>query len=232
MKPDRNLELLRRVAVRIGPLLDRVVFVGGSTTGLLITDPAAPAVRFTVDVDVIASTPTLGAYYALTTELRRLGFLEDTTDGAPVCRFRSGELLLDVMPTREEVLGFSNRWYEPAVHSAVTVNLPDGPAVRVVTAPYFLATKLEAFRGRGRGDFGMSHDLGDVISVVDGRAELLEDVRRAPEDLRAYLAAAFTALLSTPAFLETLAWHLPSDEVSQSREALILERLRALSEQS
>ena len=59
---------------------------------------------------------------------------------------------LDVMPTDRSVLGFSNRWYTPALRSAVTV-LVDDLELRAVTAPYFIGTKLEAFRGRGEGDF-------------------------------------------------------------------------------
>lgn len=42
-------------------------------------------------------------------------------------------------------------------------------------APYFCATKLEAFGGRGKNDYLASHDLEDLITVVDGRPELLED---------------------------------------------------------
>ena len=45
--------------------------------------------------------------------------------------------------------------------------------IRVVTAPYFIATKIEAFRGRGRGDFLASHDLEDLIFVIDGRSSIV-----------------------------------------------------------
>ena len=38
---------------RFGPVADEMVFLGGCATGLLITDPAAPSVRVTMDVDVI-----------------------------------------------------------------------------------------------------------------------------------------------------------------------------------
>lgn len=47
--------MLQRVADALGPgLLQDMAFVGGCTTGLLITDPVSrEAVRFTDDVDLI-----------------------------------------------------------------------------------------------------------------------------------------------------------------------------------
>ena len=53
MNLDPNLGMLERIAAALGPLRERVVFVGGSATGLLITDPLAAAIRVTKDVDVI-----------------------------------------------------------------------------------------------------------------------------------------------------------------------------------
>jgi hypothetical protein len=49
--------------------------------------------------------------------------------------------------------------------------------IRVVTSVYFCATKLEAFAGRGKNDYQTSHDLDDLMAVVDGRAELIEEIR-------------------------------------------------------
>lgn len=50
---NENIERLCLVASRLGPLREQVVFLGGATTALLVTDPAAPAPRPTKDVDVI-----------------------------------------------------------------------------------------------------------------------------------------------------------------------------------
>lgn len=47
-------------------------------------------------------------------------------------------------------------------------SLSGGIEIRLVSAPYFLGTKLEAFLGRGDGDFMGSHDLEDVVSLLDG----------------------------------------------------------------
>jgi len=88
--------------------------------------------------------------------------------------------MLDVMPLDEKILGFSNRWYRDAMQAAVVVTISEGLNVRAITAPYFLATKLEAFHGRGQQDYFASHDLEDLIAVVDGRAALLNEVTEAP----------------------------------------------------
>src|SRR5260370_33265693 len=50
---NSNIELLKNVAKRLGPLLSEVVFVGGCTTGLFITDQAAAEGIPSFDVGVI-----------------------------------------------------------------------------------------------------------------------------------------------------------------------------------
>ncbi|MBZ9752300.1 hypothetical protein K7W42_15715 [Deinococcus sp. HMF7604] len=225
MSNAENLRRLSETVRRLGHLAEQMVFVGGSTTALFITDTAAADVRATTDIDAIVETSRVG-YVHLTEALNQQGFYEDTTEGAPICRFRSGELVLDVMPTDEQVLGFSNPWYLPAIRHAEWWSLPDGGRVRVITAPYFLATKLVAFRGRGEGDYGMSHDISDVVSVLDGRSELLTEVRASDPEVKAFLVEAAQNLLAEPAFLDTLAYHLLPDPASQAREDLIIRRLR------
>jgi hypothetical protein len=90
------------------------------------------------------------------------------------------------MPTDATVLGFSNRWYPAAIETAQTFHIA-GHDVRVVTPALFIATKLEAFHGRGGYDVVASHDLEDIISVVDGRSEIVDDVAAAVDDVRAYI---------------------------------------------
>ena len=85
--PNSNIELLKEVAKRLGPLLSEVVFVGGCTTGLFITDAAAANVRPTFDVDVIAEITSYADYATFSERLRALGFREDTSKGAPLCRW-------------------------------------------------------------------------------------------------------------------------------------------------
>jgi hypothetical protein len=98
----------------------------------------------------------------------------------------------------------------------------------MVTAPYFLATKLDAFVGRGKGDYFMSHDMEDIVAVLDGRAEVVSDVDQVDPILRKHLRDRFTRFLGDPKFVEALPGHLPGDAASQARVPLLLERIQAI----
>lgn len=226
---DPNVALLEIVAHHLGDALrEQLVFVGGAVAGLLITDPAMPAIRPTDDVDMICQAAVLADYHQIERALRAQGFVQDMRKEAPICRWRIGEVAVDVMPTLEQILGFSNRWYPLALASAESVQLPSGRAIRLITAPVFIATKLEAFDGRGQGDYLLSHDLEDLLALVDGRETLLAECRASPQELKDYLAECFTGLLAEPAFVEVIPAHLPGDAASQERLPELLAKLRLL----
>src|SRR5882672_8437670 len=115
---DPNLKLLEAGVRLLEPLLNDLVFVGGCTTGLLISDAAATGIRVTRDVDTIIEVASYAEYITLSERLRTLGLSEDHSEGAPTCRWRREELIIDVMPTDQRILGFSNEWYVPAIKSA------------------------------------------------------------------------------------------------------------------
>ena len=198
----------------------------------LINDPASTPIRMTTDVDVIAEVATYGQYANLGERLRGLGFLEDGSEGAPICRWVAGGLKLDVMPTLECVLGFANRWYADAIRQSLSHQLAPDLAIRVVTGPYFLATKFEAFLTRGRGDYYESHDLEDLIAVLDGRRELVDEVHAAADDVRGFLAERFAKLVGDPRFMESLPGQFLPDDVSQKRSGVVLARMRAIAKDS
>jgi hypothetical protein len=141
-----------------------------------------------------------------------------------LCRWLVDVLKLDVVPTDERILGFSNRWYRPAMDTAEEKELEPELRIRVVTAPYFVATKLEAFRGRGHSDYTSSHDLEDLLTVIDGRQTIVEEITAANE-LRAYIVEEFRALLGTPSFVEGLSGYLLPDAGSQGRLPILLARI-------
>ncbi|MEW8563732.1 MAG: hypothetical protein AB2541_16610 [Candidatus Thiodiazotropha sp.] len=134
-----NLYILTLAVERLGALSDEMVFLGGCATGLLITDKAAPPLRVTRDVDTIVEATTLASYQRFSGKLRKQGFREDTSDGAPLCRWVADEVILDVMPTDSRILGFGNRWYGSAVKHAEVRTLPSGQQIRLVSAPYLSA---------------------------------------------------------------------------------------------
>ena len=221
---DPNRPLLEDAVRKLVPFLDEIVFVGGVTLGLLITDEAAAPIRGTTDVDVIAEILTYADYVDFSDRLRRVGFTEDTGEKPLACRWHNDSLTLDVLALSKEVLGFTNIWYKPTVRHASIVTLPGGHSIRVITAPFFLGTKMEAFRGRGKMDFQASHDLEDFVAVIEGRETLLREISESPQDLRSYLAEATRSLLAESRFLDVL----PGFVLDNERVPLILGRLTAI----
>lgn len=224
-----NLEILEAVVATLDELVDRLVFLGGCATGLLLTDMAAPPIRATQDVDVITEVATMAEYYQLAEQLRAGGFQEDTEAG-PICRWKAGSLLLDVMPTNPQLLGFGSEWYQEAFEAATLQTLPSGKRIQMITGPYFLACKLAAFRSRGEGDYLMSHDMEDIVAVLDGRPEVLGEIEQAQITLRQHLADSFRELLGSHQFREALSGHLPPDRASQARVPTILSRIKQIAE--
>ena len=224
-----NLAMLMRVVDRLAPLLDRFVFLGGAVTELLITSPAAGSPRQTKDVDVVVNVLNLGEYSdTLRERFLECGLVEDTRKGAPVCRWLLDDMIVDIMPTQGSILDFDCEWYPLAFESAQPVVLPNGVSIRLVTPACFLATKLAAFGDRGRHDPMASHDLEDLVSVIDGRREIVADLATAPPDLRAYVTERLSQFLARPDADVLVAAHLMPDSDSQDRLPLVLDRIRSL----
>jgi hypothetical protein len=221
---DPNIRLLEEAATKLAPFLQEIVFVGGVTLGLMITDKAAAPIRSTNDVDVISEILTYVDYIEFAERLRKAGFSEDMSEEPITCRWFHGALKLDVLALSKEVLGYTNLWYESALRHATWFRLPDGRSIRLITAPYFLGTKMEAFRGRGQMDFQASHDLEDFVAVIDGRGALLDEIADCPGDLREYLAEAARSLLGESLFLDVL----PGFVLDEDRVPLLMERLGRL----
>lgn len=223
---DPNLPYLRHIAEALGELREQVVFVGGAVAGLLVTDPLADAVRATRDVDAVVNA-NRALFHRIEEAVAERGFARDVSSDV-ICRWvhKGSGVLFDLMPVQPEVLGFSNRWYPYAVETAVSLDLGAGLMIRLVSAVAFVATKLEAFAGRGNGDFMSSHDLEDVLNIVDGREELADEMAAAPAELRQTVAAVFAQLLKNPDFVNVL----PGLIAEPERAGLVMDRLKVLSQ--
>lgn len=193
---EQLTEMIEIVARALGDeLLLEVAFVGGCTTGLLVTDKVTKeSIRFTDDVDLIINVVGYTGWAAFQERLKRKGFGVHMDDEV-VCRMRLGELKVDFMPDDQDVLGFSNRWYTQALEHAMNYKLNDEITIRLLTAPYFIATKLEAYKGRGNGDLLGSHDMEDILNIIDGRPEVVDEINSSGRQLRTYIAEEIDALL-------------------------------------
>jgi len=221
---DPNLPQLRQIAGALGDLREQMVFVGGAVAGLLVTDPLADPVRATRDVDAVVNASRT-SFYRIEEAVAQRGFSRDVTSEV-ICRWvhKDSGTLFDLMPVEPEVLGFSNRWYPYAVETAEPTDLGSGITIRLVSAVGFVATKLEAFAGRGGGDYRSSHDIEDVLNIVDGREELANELAAAPAEIQDAVGDAFSRLLSDPNFTNVLPGMLAEPE----RAELVLQRINAM----
>lgn len=221
---DPNLPHLRRVAEALGDLREQLVFVGGAVAGLLVTDPLSDPVRATRDVDAVIEADR-ARYLRIEQAVAERGFVRDP-DSDVICRWvhRESGVLFDLMPVRQDVLGFSNPWYAYAVQTAVPADLGEGLIIRCASAVAFVATKLEAFMSRGAGDFLGSHDLEDVLNVVDGREQLVVEMTGAPAALRERVSAVLAGVIANPHFANVL----PGLIADPGRADLVMSRLRSL----
>lgn len=216
--------MLETVAVALGDdLRDHMVFVGGCTTALLITDPITlEDVRATDDVDLIVDLAGYAAWTQLQEQLRGKGFSESHEDTV-ICRMRLGELKVDFMPDDETILGFSNRWYAKGIETAQTHALTPALTIKHLSPALFVATKLEAYQGRGQGDFMGSRDMEDILLLVDGRVELIDEVRAADGDIKSFIATQFRELQRDHEFENFIAGNIrgPEGRVDIVRERFV-----------
>jgi hypothetical protein len=199
-----NIEMLEIVSSGLGELLEEVTFVGGATVTLYATDPAAPEARPTDDVDLVFEISSRLEYGRLEEDLRAMGFVHDTSQGAPLCRWIFQGVRVDAMPTDPAILGFSNRWYRNALATSTTRVLPSGRSVHILTPAYFLATKLEAFHARAGSDIRLSPDLEDITYLLDNRPELPNEVELADREVRRFIRTAMGELLAHPSLPEAI----------------------------
>ncbi|MDP8568148.1 hypothetical protein [Methylophilus aquaticus] len=225
---DPNRAILLLIANALGDLREKVIFVGGCATGLLVTVQRAQVIRPTDDVDIVAQVANTAGYHQLEAQLRSKGFVQDMSAKAPICRWSYRGVAVDVMPTDKSILGFANRWYPLAIEYANDFVLDAENTIRLIAAPFFIATKLEAFEDRGKSDLLLSHDMEDIVTVIDGRPSLIAEMQLAPTVLQKYIAEKFSALLQNEDFLSALQGYLPGDSASQSRLPLLERKLNAL----
>jgi hypothetical protein len=222
MSHYENISRIKAVYNALGPLKDKVVFVGGATISLY-REGSSPEVRATEDVDVVIEIWQYGNYAALEEQLRSIGFKNDQESGV-ICRFKYGQTIVDIMPTEGKVLGFSNRWYPEGFKSAMDYAIDPHHTIKIFSPPYFLAAKLDAFLDRGYGDGRTSSDFEDIVFLLEHRSVIWEECEAAPLEVRAYLKTEFKKLLTNLFLEEWIDAHI--DFRSPPSTDYIIERIR------
>ena len=218
MSHPENITRIKAVYLALEELAQEVVFVGGATVSLYSTRPETET-RPTDDVDIVVEIMHYKDYSVIEEKLRSKGFVNDVESGV-ICRYIIHGITVDVMPTSEEILGFSNKWYSEAFANSIQVNPEDGLSIRIFSAPYFLATKLEAFVDRGESEGRFSSDFEDIVHILNNRQSIWEEMKNAHEPVKQYLQSEFAKLLDHKYIDEWIGVHLEYNE--QRRVGFIL----------
>jgi hypothetical protein len=204
-----------------------VVFVGGTVPALYPLETGTD-VRPTLDVDCVVDLESTASYYAFIARLRDLGFKECRDEGAPLCRLVYRGVRLDVNAAVATGIGPTNQWYVAAIRDAEFFEAEPACKVLAITPVYFFATKLEAFRGRGRGDFQASHDLEDVLAVLSGLDPLRREVAEASTPVAQSVRDTFVELARIEAFMDAVPGHFEGDTRGQAHAENVLAWLATL----
>jgi len=206
-----NITRIKSVYHSLGELKEKVVFVGGATISLYV-DSKTEEIRPTDDIDIVVEIYTHQEYAALDEQLRKLGFVNDQTTRV-ICRYSIQGLIVDVMPTQIDALGFSNKWYQPAFENSIQYNLGD-EKIRIFSPPFFIASKLEAFLQRGKNDGRTSTDFEDIIFLFENRSTIWKELNDAETTLSTYLKETFRKLMQNENFEEWVDCHAGFGRVS------------------
>jgi predicted nucleotidyltransferase len=214
MNSSINVARIKAVHHDLGELRDKVVYVGGSTVSFYADRPVYE-IRVTDDIDVIIEILHYNDRIGLENKLRAMGFEHDIESGI-ICRYKTSGVVVDIMPIDGEAIGFTNKWYRDGFNAAIDHAIDAFHRIKILTAPYFLATKLEAFKGRGQGDGRTSQDFEDIVFVLENRQTIWEELNNCDRKLEAYLIEEFTALLKHAYLYEWIDAHVERNSPPQT----------------
>jgi hypothetical protein len=195
-----NITRIKAVNNALGELKHHVVFVGGATVSLY-ADRMTEEVRPTEDVDILVELWSRWSYAEFEEKLRQLGFKNDTT-AKFVGRYVIEGVIVDLMPIAGDILGFSNIWYSEGFKAAIEHKVDEYNSVKIFPSPYFIASKIEAFKNRGKGDGRISSDFEDIIFVLENRNSIWDELSKTKGPLNNYLRKEFITMLKNQYFEE------------------------------
>lgn len=220
-----NRKATSRVAVALGDLNKNVVYVGGAMVSLYIDDPAAEDVRPTKDIDITLEIANVGELEKLRVALEDKGFVQSAEDDV-ICRFRLKEIKVDVMSTTEVGWAPANPWFESGFENSITIEI-ENVEIRILTLPYFLATKFAAFEGRGGRDPRMSHDFEDIVYLLNYTSNFREQIQESNPEVQQFLIEQFAVIRDKANMQEAIIANLYHED-QQVRFDRIMDEIKEL----
>lgn len=225
MSHHTNIVRIKAVANALNDLKEKVVFVGGATISLYPDRPVLE-VRPTDDIDVIIEILNYIDRTKLEEKLRSIGFSHDIESGI-ICRYKIQGIIVDIMPTNDPSIGFTNMWYPEGFEKAVDYEIDERSIIKILSAPYFIATKLEAHKGRGKNDGRTSQDFEDIIYVLENRESIWDEMDNSDKSVKEYLRSEFQILLNNANLFEWIDSHV--ERGSPPATYLIMDKLKNFS---
>jgi hypothetical protein len=225
-----NTFILETIAKGLGEILNQFVFVGGTVVELYASSDTYQEARQTDDVDCVVEVTSLANYYVLEEKLRQLGFKDDMFEDGPICRKLYKGIKVDVMPTEEHILKFSNRWYKEGFSNAQNHVLTSSTTIKILPVSYFIASKLEAFFSSSRAhnnDVYASHDFEDIIYILDNCDNIIEQIQTTNDSVKSYIQGKFDFLHKNKPLIYALSGILRDDE-NEVKVLKIIERISTL----
>ena len=219
-----NLIRIKSVYNALEELKETIAFVGGATVSLYVDRPEQADVRITDDIDVLIEIGSYGEYVRIQEKLAAIGFHVDPK-AKVTCRYKYQGLTVDIMPTDENVLGFNNKWYKEGFSNLMSYQIDERTAVNIFPPVYFIASKLEAFKGRGNNDGRTSQDFEDIVFVLDNRKTIWQEVNESGQELKHYLKEEWRGFLGNRHLEEWLSAHLEY-ETAAARARLTMNEMK------
>lgn len=143
-----NQGVIRKIAIALDELNERVVYVGGAVVSLYINDSAAEDVRPTKDIDISLEIASVNELEDLRSKLTEKGFKQSSEDDV-VCRFRYEDIKVDVMGTKEIGWAPANPWFGPGFKYIEKIAIEE-KQINILPLSFYLATKFSAFNNTRR----------------------------------------------------------------------------------
>lgn len=214
MSYQQNIVRIKVVFDALEELIADVIFVGGATVSLY-ADRLGEETRPTDDVDILIEIANYKEYTKIEETLRNKGFINDIESGI-ICRYKINGIIVDIMPTAKEILGFTNKWYIDGFKYAESYKIDNHYSIKIFSSVYFLATKLEAFKDRGYNDGRWSTDFEDIVYILNNRTTIWDELQATDKNLKQYLKLELNRLIENKYIDEWISVHLGYGEADRT----------------